>query len=336
MQLKMRSHFASATRIASLLLLAGSLALPAEAAVMINEFERASGSDYVELYNDGTVSVDLSGWTLESKLGVVIPLSGVISGGGYTTHSTSNVVLDGGEIELYDGSYLKRDEVAFGSAGGAPAVPPIGSYSCGRAPNGTDTGNDAADWNLATSNSLGFANTHPVANLNGWVAMNEVGFQRFRSSAGCELGATVVELFNSTGTYVDLYGWWVTNGRKVTVLFGMIAPNGFAVFNDLATGFCFDETEVIYLFGPTGRRFDQFGTKGARLPDESFTFQRVPDGTGGQGPFDGFDYVSSGGSRVLFMLPQTWNDTNDQATPMAADDPAIEAGSWGRVKALYR
>ena len=312
----------------------------ANATVIVNEFERSNGGiDRVEIFNTGAANVDLTGWTLDNGEGVTVPLAGSIAAGAYQTINTSGLVLEGGQIELYDGTLLLRDEVSFGDQGGAPLPPPGAGFSCARAPDGTDTGSDANDWNLDSTETFGLTNNNLPANLGMDPAViNEAGRAGF--FRGVPLDCPVspqVEIYNKSPLPLDLDGYWLTDGRQVLFLGDtFISPFGYTVRNSFPPQFCFEETQVLYLFAPDGRRVDQIGFGGSSLSIDPFgggptSWQRVPDGTG---PSDGFDYGTSGGSTELIIKSPTFGSTNGTQPP--TDAPHVNTQSWGHTKATYR
>ena len=312
----------------------------ANANVIVNEFERSNGGiDRIEILNTGAAPVDLSGWTLDNGEGVTVPLSGNIASGAYQTISTSGLVLEGGQIELYDGTLLLRDEVSFGDQGGAPLPPFGGGFSCARAPDGTDTGDDAGDWNLDPSGTFGATNNNLPAGLGmDSAVINEAGRAGF--FRGVPLDCPVnpqIEIYNRSPLPLDLDGYWITDGRQILFLGDtFVAPFGYAVRNSFPPQFCFEETQVLYLFAPDGTRIDQIGFGGSTLAPHPLgggtSWQRVPDGAG---PSDGFDYITSGGSTELIIKSPTFGSTNGSQQPTGAPD-GVETQSWGKTKATYR
>jgi len=302
--------------------------------VVINEFSRTLlGTGLIELHNTRPdTTFDLTGWTLVNGNGTTLALIGVLGPGDYKDFP-STLVLEGGQIELYDGALLKRDEVGYGDGGGAPLPPPTGGYSCGRSPDGADTGNDAADWNLDPSPTFSAPNDQQPSGLGLTdMRINEAGRDPLAPArgGGCPF-PPVVELHNVAPFPADLSGWWLTDGRGVAMLDGLVSPTGFFVQLQFPPAFCFELTGVIYLFEPGGRRVDQVGIRGASLPGNLASFQKVPDGAP---PFDGFDYVTSGGSVTWVIRPHTFGETNgdEPVTPV----PEIQTRTWGGTKAGYR
>ena len=114
--------------------------------VLINEFiATPTGSEAVELYNTTGSAIDVSGWTID---GATIIAGQVVSATDYLVLTTANApglsISNAGEVlELVDMSATTIDQVGYGDDGGAPK--PFFATSTGRAPNGMDTDDDAAD-----------------------------------------------------------------------------------------------------------------------------------------------------------------------------------------------
>lgn len=318
-----------------LVLVAGSAA----ADVIINEFEHTgTGIDFVEVFNTrADTSYTLTGWYLENDLGNTHALAGVLGPNGYLTFPASNIVTDGGQIELYDSTINLQDVVAYGTGGGAPLPPSVGAYTCSRAPDGIDTGDHAADWNLDETGTFSAANDGPSSGLGiVSVFINEAGRGGMpRGLPGTCPSMELVEIFNDRATPLVLSGWRLIDGLDVTMLTGSIPPGGYLVINDFAPNACFQQSRLLYLFNPLGQRVDQLGFAGNPLPPgNANSYQRLPDGALPVGPYNGFDYNSSGGGESLFVVPQTFGDTNQ--TDVAAPEEVNEISTWGRIKSNYR
>ncbi len=130
--------------------------------IKINEFvaNPVSGNDWVELYNNGSSSVDLSGWRLNDSGSEMESLSGSIAVGGFVVVDVSNRLNQGGDaIKLIDSYGFIIDEVTYGT-GAFDAPVPYGANSTGRSPDGQDTDVDSADFYIFTSLTQG--NSNPV------------------------------------------------------------------------------------------------------------------------------------------------------------------------------
>lgn len=164
--------------------------------LVLNEFSPAGplGADdeFVELYNTGTCTMSLEGWTLRySSAGGSTPatrwtgtVGNLIAPGGYfllasptlaTYAATRNgtfmtgLAATGGALGLYAPSATApHDSVAYGSAASthplaegampAPAPPSALMGSLARTPNGADSNVNASDFTARTMNSAGAAN----------------------------------------------------------------------------------------------------------------------------------------------------------------------------------
>lgn len=312
---------------------------PASADVLLNEFERTgTGTDRIELVNTrADTSYSLTGWYVANQLGSSFALSGILGPGGHAAFLTAGaIVTDGGLIELYDGILPNpRDSVPFGDEGGAPLPPPVGTYSCGRAPDGTRTGDPAADWNLDATSTFAASNDQLPAGLGMTsVFLNEAGNTLVRSG-GTSCDAPAVELYNYGPAPIDVMNWRLVDGRSVTLLSGIIPSGGFLVVTDFPPEFCFELSGVLYLFDVPGRRVDQVGVHGVPLPPVlGESYQRIPDGAVPFGPYDGFNFPTSGGGLSWQVRPHTLGSTN-VTEPLPAGGE-VGTSSWGRTKIRYR
>ena len=130
-------------------------ALSATASVVINEIELnppESGAEWIELYNSGNESVDISGWTATitegswkgelsaAPVGTILPAGGfyVLDGQESWNHT------DGGYGTLYTASGEEVDKTAL-------RLDSLGNdFTFGRHPDGFDTNTDG-DWGLASA-----------------------------------------------------------------------------------------------------------------------------------------------------------------------------------------
>ena len=128
--------------------------------VSINEFSSNSDPEWIELYNDSTISADLNNWYLIDAANHKEVFSTTIAGNGYFLYQKAagwlNNSNDGDTIYLYDDatpSATLIDSVTYGT--GKMVDVPDATKSSGRVPDGT------ANWfsNLAWSQQA--ANTAP-------------------------------------------------------------------------------------------------------------------------------------------------------------------------------
>ncbi|MGQ0722279.1 MAG: IPTL-CTERM sorting domain-containing protein [Candidatus Eiseniibacteriota bacterium] len=310
-----RNRAASTVRLSLFAVLL--LGRPAGAAVTINEFDRGAATDSVEIFNSGPGMVTLTGWTLRNNLADTIVLSGVIAPGGFVTQAKASFVPEGGQIELLDGTLFQMDQVSYGDQGAAPLPPLNAGYSCARVTNGLDTGNLATDFTLDATSTFQASNNPGTPMLGGLTVKNNEAGKSGPSPSDRAMvcsSSYLVELYNSSGT-VSLSGWWLTDGRDVMSLtsFGSIGPGAVKVISGFPVNFCFEETQVLYLFDGLGRRVDQWGFSGTSLASASVSWQRFPDGAG---PNDGFTFATSGGGTNVFVVAESFGFLNGASPPL--------------------
>ncbi len=267
---------------------------PALVYVKINEFiVTPTYAEAIEIYNPEAQDANLDGWHIiitgssfedtSTIAGVVVPAGGFAQ---ITDNEAPGLSLpnEGAIIKLYNPDYgVLVDQVGYGSMGGAPA--PIYQWSSARVVDGQDTNDDAADFNMDPSPTMGASNDVPGNNLGGSdVVINEVN----PGSA-----SPFIELFNRGTSAVDISNWaivvdddyYVPNG---TVLnpgeFFLLSHTDFPpYFNMGATG------DNLYLFDAAGQRVDQMGWWTRDVADSSWA--AVPDGD--RFVFDGYDIATS-------------------------------------------
>jgi len=292
----------------------GSPAQPLDVApgdILINEFiATPTEEEAIELYNTTGADIDVSGWTVDWGYGSsTITDSQVVPAGGYLVLTADNMLSlqisnDGTVLSLVTGT-VTVDSVGYGDDGGCPK--PLYAFSVGRSPNGTDTGDDAADFNMAITPTLGTTNTHPTANLGGSpIRINEI----MPNDTSGEERVEFIELYNDSDTPVDIGGYmlhvdddyYFASGVTVTAR-SFYTVSGVTI-NDTAPYLNLDPDEDnLYLYDNTGVRIDQIGWDArddVLVKGESF--QRNPDGVG---PYDGYNWTTSGGDVTLFQVPPT-------------------------------
>lgn len=288
-----------------------SYAQSAAARVVINEFA-PKGTEWIELYNAGDAEQDLTGWSLVDDDGSEA-LSGTLAVGAYLSVATTlNLDNSGDFIELHDSGAVVIDSVAYGDFGGAPIAPSASDsvqYSTARVADGLDTNNDAQDWNMDPTPTEGGANDPAGVALGSSLIINEVDI--FPSGTEDRL-----ELYNPTGSDIDVSGWFISDGDDVATLNGslLVPANGFLALEENVdwvsegtTGVDFSTSDVAYLFDSGRVRLDQQGWNNAPFIDPGDCVARVPDGAG---PNDGFDWVSSDGDVTLLIQLCTMGASN--------------------------
>jgi hypothetical protein len=236
----------------------------------------------------------------------------------------------GGLIELFSPGGVKVDEVAYGFQGGAPVSPaiPLGQepfarsdldpegargaappvvaapgdsveLSTARLPDGTDSDNDANDWNLTSNSTPGTANVGTAAALGTSLFTTRVSWNPVQ-------GPDAIELFNPRTETFDFNGWYV-GSNDGTQRIG-VPNNAWTVLPSLdkrvlrrgevgAFTTDLDYLTVVYLFDPNFVRVEQIGWSRPDNQQPQLCLKREPD-TGGF--HNGFDWFTSGGEQNLF------------------------------------
>ncbi|MGC9367291.1 MAG: C25 family cysteine peptidase [bacterium] len=265
--------------------------------VCINEFA-PKGTEWIELYNYGTSSVDLTGWIIYSPSDDTVQLSGTINASDHAYFTGFSGVFDnsGDQVFLIASNGDTLDQVAYGNQGGAPLA--ITNWSVGRITDGYNTGDYARDFNVDGTPTPNSSNDIHPAPLDPVVVINEI--DPYPTS-----GPDSVELYNMSDTVVDISGWILSDGDYVGTLGShQIQPYSFVVVDEDEFGFDFSSTDVCYLFLADTTRYDQLGYDGEY---NNYSFQKIPNGSA---PHDGYDWTSSGGGSTLFDTAATWNHYN--------------------------
>ena len=158
-------------------------AITAHAAVVINEVYGGGGNsgapfsqDYVELFNNGSVAVDIGGWKIQYGTATGSTFSDIITIASGTmiapndfytvtasaagmngstvpsdaTGSNVNMATGAGKVQLLNSTAVVVDFVGYGATAnnseGAPAPGGSNTLSVQRIPNGMDTNNNANDF----------------------------------------------------------------------------------------------------------------------------------------------------------------------------------------------
>jgi len=255
------------------------------ATLVINEFlsNPATGTEWIEIYNTSTSTIDLTGWTLSDGVGVIASPTSTVSGTGFVLIELSSAKLNnsGDIILLKDDSEAIIDQVCYGNwsedcLGEAAAEPDKGN-SLARSVDGQDTDVDIADFAETTTLTPLEANviTPPVAETpppggggGGGSPTPAVSYE-----AGAILISELVsdpadgkeefvELYNTTSGNISLAGWWLEDGNESqTDLSGSVAANGFYVIEE-PKGNLNNSGDLVAIFSPDGKEIDRltYGT----------------------------------------------------------------------------
>ena len=265
--------------------------LKANPHLVINEFGvQPTDIELVELYNPTASEINLSKWILgDGEANMTLPAIN-ITAGGYVVIDVNDpdnqgplyLANDKDDLYLYDnstGTPVLVDKVAYSWLGGCPD--PEYDFNAARAPDGTDTDNDAFDWTVDPTPTFGSANDAPAPNLGGeGVVLNEV---LPGPAAG---GQEYVELYNNGSSPVNITGWHISDGEdNYTIpLVEPIPAGGFYVvwadnWTIQAPYFNLEnDADNVYLFTDTWVKLDQMGWDTEHGPGVSIA--RFTDGMG--------------------------------------------------------
>jgi hypothetical protein len=345
-----------------------------------------AGDQWIELHNTTNTAVDLTGWTISMNddtpetqalgggesayLFNVGTLSAFPAGGYLVIGDSAGEMANDVAIEVRDGMGVLVDRVQLGS-GGAPDGGANGGKAAlwiaeavARIPDGADTGTDTTDFMSAPA-SPGQENPSPPHYAAGSVLINEavtwpkrdwsdtagegvgVSFDVHPGAGVPDLGDQWIELYNVSGSAVNLAGWTVTmtdsnpetqsigGGRSVYRLssggsLAAFAAGGYLVVGD-PTGIMSNNV-VIELNDAWGALIDRVEIGGAGAPsgfasgvgDEAVA--RVPNGvdTGGDASDFGRAGATIGGPNPSSVPTPTATPTARlTATPTIIPTPTV-------------
>jgi hypothetical protein len=245
-------------------------AVPANAAdtdIKINEVRSNPGVDFVELINTGSTSVDIQNWTAADSAAAPLVI---------TTNST--VIAPGGlfTFEPNDASYGTAafglgasDSITIKTSGGTQVD--TYNWTTHRTPSASRCPDSSGDLLNATTATQGAANECP--NPYSGLVINEV-----ESSGGTP--GDWVELFNTTGSSIDLSGvvFMDSDPRTYAIPSGTsIAAGGYYVLNEAAFGFGLGGADSARIFRPGGSTSIASYSWTAHA---GVTYGRCPNGSG--------------------------------------------------------
>lgn len=227
----------------------------------------------------------------------------------------------GSVLQLFTPGGILVDQVAYGHQGGAPVSPALPAaqapmargappdqvaapgdsveLSTARLPNGTDTDDDANDWNLTTNSTQGTSNEGTAAALGTSLFTTRVSWNPLE-------GPDAIELFNPRVETFDFSNWYI-GSNDGTQRIG-VPDNAWSVLPSLDKRVLrrgelgsfttdLDYLTVVYLFDPDFVRVEQIGWSRPDNQQPQMCLKREPD-TGGF--HNGFDWFTSGGEQNLF------------------------------------
>ncbi len=301
---------------------------PAIGDLLINEFA-AKGTEQVEIYNTSSAdtfnlcnvvfrnSTNYDNVYTVSGHSYILPNEYLVFNPNYVTLSNS------GDTLTLTVNSTTLDEVEYGIRGGAPVA--YSGYSTARVGN---TGNMANDWNRDATPTFGSANDAPGVSLGSSVVINE-----YKVNAAND--TYVLELYNPTGSDIDVTGWLFTDGDNspsgIGLLSGTVPAGGYLVFTKDATtpqAYVNISGDNVYLYDNNGVRVDQASDYGHTF-SSSNSAQRVPNGTGGTN--NGYNWTTSGFTEQA----PTWNGNNDGCDPGDVTPPDWTVSGQSNIGVSY-
>jgi hypothetical protein len=230
----------------------------------INEFmpNPATGTEWIELYNTGTSTIDLAGWTLSDGVGTIAsPTGTILASDFFVVELSASKLNNGGDILTLSFVTTTVDSIAYGSWEGATVGVPA---------KGNSLAYDGSVFHETTTLTKGGANiiSSPVAqsSTNGGggggsslsapsitytprdVVINEL------VSDPADGAEEFVELYNGTNQTISLDNWYLLDGSEAkTALIGNISAGGFIVI-EAPKGNLNNGGDTVQLFDPTDQR----------------------------------------------------------------------------------
>ncbi len=216
-----------------------------------------SVEEYVELYNTGTVSIDISGWTLtDNYSSFTIPANTIVEGQstvivaadaagfnalfGFTPDvSGSSLALSnsGDEVTLKNTSAAEIDFVAWENYVSGWSVYANTSNSIERNPVNIDT-DTVSDWLSNVTPTPGSINSG--GSIQGSILLSEV----YYDTTGTDSVEEFVELYNISATSVDVSGWTLSDNAGTYTI-----PNNTTVAGESTLIIAADSSGFNALFG---------------------------------------------------------------------------------------
>lgn len=279
--------------------------------IVINEFlpdPNEGEKEWIELYNNSSVSVDLTGWTLEDGAGkIVAPTSTIEAHGFFVVELTSSKLNNGGDVVILknaEGAVV--DEVRYGNGEqrSEPAPPQKGN-TLARSSESIDTDRDLENFRETTTvtkgekNSITLPVVLPVTTQNnsssgsggtgnsssseraspqfispGSLVINEV----YPNPPGTDTEDEYIEFLNISNSLIDLKGYKVVDASGTSfALTQKIEAQGFVTVYRKITHISLNNTgtEVVKVVGSSGDVVAEFAYEGSR---EGESINRIESG----------------------------------------------------------
>ena len=266
--------------------------------IIINEFvsDPADGDEeWVELYNNKEVDIDLNDWTLEEGSEAVTNLEGILTANGFIVFEKPKGNLNNkGDIITLKYKGLTIDKVTYGNwddgqmTDNAPATGD--PYSVARISDGWDTNHDFNDFQITTTLTKESANVLTSEeeeseefgeDFSTDIIINEV----FPNPEGKDNENEFIELKNIGEEAVDLDSWKLgdNSSKKYTIdsedlETTQIQPGEILVFLRSVTSIALNNSgiEKAKLYQPNGNLIDEVEYSGK--VQENYSYARAEDG----------------------------------------------------------
>lgn len=304
----MRKFFVGFLLLGSFFILGKSLA--ANSDIVINEIGayEGSGHEWIEIWNKGSEQVDLTGWKFwENSINHGLSVSStdaVVSAGEYAVivQDASQFILDypffaGSVFDSSWGSLNESgEEIGLKDAGGNF----VEQFTYISAPGYSLQRRDSFLADYTNANWVEHASSNTVGALNVFASVITTTFTPTSSTpvsflsvkinefvSDPETGDEWVELYNNSGSSLDLSGGYICDSRNTTstckVISGTIGPNGWLKI-DLQTDSYLNNTgDSVILKDTEGNTVDQVVYDENGAPDKGQSLARSADGAGDWG-----------------------------------------------------
>ena len=328
--------------------------------IKINEFvsNPETGNEWVELFNAGTSSIDLSGCVLcDSRETGCRSVTGTIPAGGWLFSDLFTAIFLNNDA---DSAILKNlDNETVDRVDYIAVFAPKKSQALARRTDGADA-DLSSDWVVTTSLTPGTANiiTAPVVPVSGGggsvptVAVNPMPTTSPTTSnaayrliineilpnpAGSDNEAEFIEIINLGGETADLNGWKISDGVKSFGLSGSLAPEGLTFWLRSKTGISLNNTskEEVKIISPQGEVVDKI-TYDSAPEDESYartasgTYLWTASPTLGQS-----NIFTRSGSGIVWKISAPSTAGINEMVVFNADDSADERGGALSVRWIF-
>jgi len=290
--------------------------------IMYHPAANADGrrTEFIEIYNSNPFLEDISGWRLTGDADYTFPANTVLQGNSYLVVApvpadvqaiygitgvlggfTNNLPNEGGVIRLRKKSGAIVLEVNYADQSPWPVAADGTGHSLALVRPSYGQDNPEA-WAASAfkGGSPGTADAIPTGPLES-IVINEAAAHLD------DVEADFIELYNASTRAVDISGCFLSDradtNRFVIPPGTILGPQGFAVFDSLATGFELRASgETVYLINPANTRVIDAVRWEAQAED--FSWGRFPDGTAHFFPGERTRGTNNVNNRIGGYLPE--------------------------------